>query len=382
MKNLYIGLMSGTSMDGIDVALVDFSGNQPHLIDFDTFDYDSALLNTLHALCQPGDNEIVQLGQADRCVAMAFADAVDAMLEKNALKAQQIAAIGSHGQTVRHHASRKRGLSMSPMPERDLAFSLQIGDPNTLAVQTGIDVVADFRRKDIALGGQGAPLAPAFHKAVFSSPSETRAVVNIGGIANVTYLPSTGDKQVIGYDTGPGNTLMDAWCRKHTGQTFDEDGAWAAQGKSDPALLNALLQHPYIQKAAPKSTGREEFHLDWLQLLLDAQPHDIPPESVQATLVHFTCMSIAREIRQLGDVSKVYACGGGVRNEFLMECLETELFNCELTSTEELGIHGDAVEAVAFAWFAYAYKHNIKGNLPSVTGASRETILGGFYPAE
>lgn len=252
MSQLYLGLMSGTSMDGVDVALVDFSSSHPHLLDCQTFTYPKALLSTLHQLCSPSQDEIVKMGQADRAVAQVFADAALTVLKNNYIRPEQVVAIGSHGQTIRHY------------PDGSQGFSLQIGDPHTLATLTGIDVVADFRRKDIALGGQGAPLVPAFHQAVFSCPSQSRVVVNIGGIANITYLPKQGSGQVIGYDTGPGNTLMDQWCHKHTSKPYDAKGAWAAQGSFSPSLLHSLCMHPYFSSPAPKSTGRELFNLTWL----------------------------------------------------------------------------------------------------------------------
>lgn len=369
MSDLYLGLMSGTSMDGIDIAIVDFSKVFPKILDFHTFAYSSKLVETLHSLCQSKANELVRMGHADRAVARSFAKAIDSLLRKNNLLPQHITAIGSHGQTVRHH------------PEGEHGFTLQIGDPNTLAAMTGIDVIADFRRKDIALGGQGAPLAPAFHATMFSDHLHSRVILNIGGIANLTYLPKDRANAVIGFDTGPGNTLMDQWCKLNTGENYDQAGAWAAQGKHDPQLLEMMLAHPYITEQPPKSTGRETFNLPWLQRLLSDLGKPLPAQSVQSTLVQFTSHSIARNIHFLNDVKQVYVCGGGARNDFLMESLENELFDCELFTTDVLGLDPDAVEAVAFAWLAYAHKNNIHGNLTSVTGASRSAVLGGYYPA-
>ena len=369
MSGLYIGLMSGTSMDGIDVAIVDFSKVMPKLVDFHTFAYPAHLAKLLHSLCQPHENEVVNLGYADRAAGQAFAQAVNLMLERNHLGTGQITAIGSHGQTVRHHPCGKHG------------FSLQIGDPHTLAALTGIDVIADFRRKDIALGGQGAPLAPAFHKAMFADHLGSRVILNIGGISNVTYLPSDPNKPVLGFDTGPGNTLLDAWCHLHTGQAYDEGGAWAAQGSYDQALLDAMMAHPFIAHPPPKSTGREDFNLTWLKNLLEQLDATLDPHRVQATLVLFTCLSIARQINAFKDVGDVYVCGGGAQNDFLMECLENELFDTRLHTTEELGVAPDAVEAVAFAWLAHAHLLREPGNLPSVTGASRAAVLGAHFPA-
>ncbi len=369
MSDLYVGLMSGTSMDGIDVAIVDFTNLVPRVIDFQTFAYPDKLAHILHSLCEPNENEVVSLGHADRATAHAFAQATSLLLDRNNLLPSHIKAIGSHGQTVRHH------------PEGYCGFSMQIGDPNTLAVETEIDVITDFRRKDIALGGQGAPLAPAFHKAVFTDHNHNRVILNIGGIANLTYLPSSTTENVVGFDTGPGNTLLDSWCKLHTGKSYDKDGAWAAQGKHDPELLEILMSHPFIHQQAPKSSGRETFNLSWLQTQLEKLSAPPSVQSVQATLVLFTCRSIAININQLKSVQQVFVCGGGARNDFLMECLENELFDCELHTTDELGIGADAVEAVAFAWLAYAHLNNIEGNIPAVTGAQRPAVLGGMYRA-
>lgn len=366
---LYVGLMSGTSMDGIDTAIVDFSGVRAELVDFKTYRYPNPLLDKLNTLCHKSDDELMLLGQTDREVGQVFANAVTEILKYNNLGSEDICAIGSHGQTVRHYSDPKRG------------FTMQIGDPNTIAALTNIDVVADFRRKDIALGGQGAPLAPAFHNAWFYSPICNRVVLNIGGIANLTFLPKSSKDNVIGYDTGPGNTLLDAWCKKHIGRDFDEKGAWAAEGKADPFLLNCLLSHPYFAEPAPKSTGRETFHLDWLEQQLAVLPNRLDPQTVQATLVTLTCVTVVEQINKLPDVKEVYVCGGGSQNDFLMECLENELFDCDLYATDELGMPPDAVEAMAFAWFAYAYQQAIPGNIPSVTGASRYTVLGAQYSA-
>ncbi|GAB5381486.1 MAG: anhydro-N-acetylmuramic acid kinase [Aliiglaciecola sp.] len=370
MPNLYIGLMSGTSMDGVDVAIVDFSKIQPTIIAFETFAYPSSLLKLLNRLCSVGENEVVNLGHCDRAVAQCFAHGVSKILANNDISANNIRAIGSHGQTIRHH------------PDGATGFTLQIGDPNTLAVLTGIDVVADFRRKDIALGGQGAPLTPAFHQAIFRHSHHDRVLLNIGGIGNISYIPQDIEIPVIGYDTGPGNTLMDAWTQKHLGQPYDKNGTWAASGKRDCQLLKSMLNEPYFSMPAPKSTGREMFNLDWVERHIERMQRTISPESVQATLCMLTCCSIADQIRQLGEVDQVFVCGGGAKNDFLMECLENELVEVDLSTTDEIGMSADAVEAAAFAWLAYAFINNQPGNLPSVTGASREAVLGGLYLAD
>ncbi|WP_299080180.1 anhydro-N-acetylmuramic acid kinase [uncultured Paraglaciecola sp.] len=370
MPQLYLGLMSGTSIDGVDAALVDFSGPHPRLLDSQTFAFPPSLTSQLHQLCAPSGNEIEQMGRADREVAKVFAEASLQLLKNNYVRPDQIKAIGSHGQTIRH------------IPSGQHSFSLQIGDPNTLAALTGIDVVADFRRKDIALGGQGAPLVPAFHKAVFSSPTLSRIVVNIGGIANLTYLPKGTSDDIIGYDTGPGNTLLDAWCKLHTGQDYDEKGQWAAQRSGDPELLQLLSKHPYFSQLAPKSTGREEFNLTWLQQNIDKLPRQLDPQVVQATLVMLTASTIATQVLQFRDVEQVYICGGGARNEFLVEELESELHECDFFTTDDLGVEADAVEAMAFAWLAYAHFNNIQGSIASVTGATKGAVLGTYCPGK
>ena len=370
MEDLYLGLMSGTSMDGIDVALISFSRKTPQLLDAKTVAFPPSLIGKIHTLCGPSQDEVLHLGQVDRELAFAFADAVKSILQDNNLHASDVCAIGSHGQTVRHH------------PDLQPGFTLQLGDPSTLAVETGVDVVADIRRKDIALGGQGAPLAPAFHQAVFSSKEHNRIILNIGGISNITYLPADPAHSVIGFDTGPGNTLLDNWCYRHTGDSYDKNGAWAAQGKVDSELLETFLSHPYLLQDYPKSTGRETFNLAWLDETLEAHGKTLSAQSIQATLAWFSAISIARHIKLFSNVDQVFVCGGGAHNDFLMECLESELHECELATTDALGIEPDAVEAAAFAWFAYAHKFKIHGNLPSVTGARRSGVLGALYPAD
>lgn len=357
-------------MDGIDVALVDFGKIEPKIVAFDTFPYPAQLNQHLHQLCATQNNEIVALGQADRAVAKVCANAILSILNSHGISTKQIVAIGSHGQTIRHH------------PEGPNGFTIQIGDPNTLAVLTGIDVVADFRRKDVALGGQGAPLTPAFHQAVFRHSQHSRVILNIGGIANISYLPASIKDSVIGFDTGPGNTLMDLWCDRHLHKPYDENGRWAAQGNVCSELLGNMLDDPYFKLSAPKSTGRELFNIDWLVNHLGALSSSLSPQSVQATLANLTSISIAREIQKLDYVEQVYVCGGGAKNDFLMESLENELVECDLLTTDDLGIGPDVVEAAAFAWLAKEFMHKTPSNLPSVTGASREAVLGALYLAK
>jgi anhydro-N-acetylmuramic acid kinase len=370
MPQLYLGLMSGTSISGVDVAIADFTGTHPRLLDFKTFPFPCSLSDELNQLSAPSDNEIELMGRVDRAAAEVFAESSLRMLKDNYIRPDQIIAIGSHGQTIRH------------IPFGEHSFSLQIGDPNTLATLTGIDVIADFRRRDIALGGQGAPLVPAFHKAMFASSTKSRIVINIGGMANITYLPKSNSDDIISFDTGPGNTLLDVWCKLHTGQNYDEKGRWAAQCSADPELLQLLSKHPYFSVPAPKCTGREQFNLSWLQQNLISMHRYIDPQVVQATLVMLTTSTIAKQILEFKDVEQVYICGGGARNEFLVEELESELHECELFTTDELGVTTDAVEAMAFAWLAYAHVNKIQGSIASVTGASKGAILGTYCPGK
>lgn len=365
MSDYYIGLISGTSMDGVDAVIAKITDDSATTIDFLTLPYEKELLNKLKTLCQPGDNEIKLSATADRQVAFHFATAVNRLLSKNQLSPENITLIGSHGQTIRHH------------PEETPGFTVQIGDAATLATLTGIDVVADFRRKDIALGGQGAPLVPAFHHAVFTSQQEHRVILNIGGIANISYLPKGASlNEITGCDTGPGNRLMDSWCLRHTGKHYDKNGDWAKTGTPDAALLNSLMSLDYFSAPAPKSTGREQFNAEWINQVLQVQPLQLRPEDVQATLMQLTVNTIRDQILALPAVDSVYVCGGGVHNHLLMQSLQTGLGDVSVTGTDTLGINPDAVEALAFAWLAYAWQHDIPGNAPGVTGASRRAVLG------
>ena len=379
VPELYIGLMSGTSIDGIDAALVAFQHGQCQLVCEHLEAFDMPLTQALHQLCQPSDNEIAQLARVEQPLAEAFASACFNLLSKSGHQPADITAIGSHGQTIRHY------------PEQ--AFTLQIGDANIVAARTGINTIADFRRKDMALGGQGAPLVPAFHQALFQHAELTRAVVNIGGLANITYLPSTrSGNTVCGYDTGPGNTLLDAWFNRHhrggiDASSYDKDGQWARSGQIKSQLLAQLMQHDYFQLPAPKSTGRELFNMAWLQGYLtdlgdiaDANnPHH--PADVQRTLTRFTALTIANEISKLMPAGEVYICGGGAANPLLMADISELLDNYRVNSTAALGVDPDWVEAIAFAWLAKQHVHQLPGNLPAVTGASHQAILGVYYPA-
>lgn len=371
----YIGIMSGTSLDGVDTVLCDIDDNgKPRYLHHLNTNFPTELQDTLRRLCQGGSNEIELLGRADRKLAALYAQAVAQLLDEAGLTPADIEAIGCHGQTIRHRPASKNE------PE-STAFTLQIGDPNTLAALTGIDVAADFRRRDIAEGGQGAPLAPAFHQAVFSSSTTDRAVVNIGGMANATLLPAKGP--CTGFDTGPGNVLMDGWIKQQKGLPYDDRGQYAASGEADTELLQLLLAHPYFQVTdGPRSTGREDFDLSQLQANLAELGQDIAPQNVQATLLELTAQTIARPLlTQSPRPTQIYICGGGAFNTALMQRLETLLHPAIIASTETLGVAPQHVEGMAFAWLAHRRVKGLSGNLPDVTGAKRLAPLGALYLA-
>ena len=360
MNELYMGLMSGTSADGIDAALVDFNTLQPKLIATHYNEFTPKLRQTVLDICRPGHDEINRLGELDILLGKEFARAANTLLQHHHINPKHIRAIGSHGQTIRHHPQRQ--------------FTLQIGDPNIIAAETGITTVADFRRRDMAYGGQGAPLVPAFHQHIFSKKNTHRAVVNIGGIANITLLTSS----VLGFDTGPGNTLLDAWTEKHLQQRCDKNGAWAAQGILNPSLLKNLLDDPFFKLPPPKSTGREYFNLMWLEKYL---PANLSAIDVQTTLVELTACSIISAIKNYLSTGEILICGGGIHNAFLLERLKTLADPLSVHSTEQAGINPDWVEAIAFAWLAKQTLDKKPGNLIAVTGAKQPTILGGVYYA-
>lgn len=370
-EGLYIGLMSGTSVDGIDCALLRAAEDKLLLEATLQYPMPGPMREAVAALSHSGDGEIERLGVLDRHLGQLFADAANALLESAGVPAAAVTAIGSHGQTVRHRPP-------SGGRSRSDSFSLQIGDPNSIAEITGITTVADFRRRDIASGGEGAPLAPAFHAAAFSEPGVSRAVVNIGGIANVSLLRGT--ELVAGFDCGPGNTLMDHWTHRHRGETYDAGGRWAASGECQPALLQRLLAHPYLDLRGPRSTGKEDFNLDWL----DGVMADFPgtaPEDVQATLTQFTADAIARSLRDSDlQVSELYICGGGAHNDNLRARIGDALPWVRVADTEELGIAADWVEAATFAWLAMCSLAGLSGNAPVVTGAAGPRVLGAIYP--
>ncbi|MEQ3638555.1 MAG: anhydro-N-acetylmuramic acid kinase [Alteromonas sp.] len=430
----YIGLMSGTSMDGVDAVLCDVSddafGYQCKTLAAYSLPYPDELLNALNALCVETANELNTLAVADRLVAEVFAEAVHALLAQENLSASDITAIGSHGQTIRHHPDCNV-LSLSFSKDNLRTFTCQIGDANTLAVLTGIDVVADFRKKDIALGGQGAPLVPAYHNAVFAHPSKYRILVNIGGIANITVVPPAYQQRPpLGFDTGPGNTLMDNWIRLHLNEPFDSNGNWAAQGRVNQSLLNHMLSDTYFSSPFPKSTGREYFNIDWLSNYLSSffsertghidessKDNAFRPVDIQATLLQLTAKTITNSIQKVVSTQhtnhaenafeqndiEVIVCGGGTFNSVLMNQLASDLA-CKapaesstnlaansltdasnqpsgytVLSSDHVDIHPQHVEGAAFAWLAFAYLHDITGNVPQVTGASRAAVLGALY---
>ena len=365
----YIGLMSGTSLDAIDAAIVHFSNRRCELQQHLTLPISEDIRRQALSLLTPSENELVRLCQLDVQLGRLFAEAVQALLTQADLDASAISAIGSHGQTLRHY------------PDTEFPTTLQIGDPNIIAEQTGITTITDFRRRDMAAGGQGAPLAPAFHQAMLRDEHYNQVVLNLGGIANITLLPADPRQPVTGFDTGPSNALMDSWTQTHLQQTYDAKGAWAASGRINNALLEQLLNDVYFRQSPPKSTGRETFNLTWLEQQLQ-NFSDLSAEDIQATLAELTAISIARAINQYAaDTEQVLVCGGGIHNSYLMQRLAAHLPQQQLRSTEERGIDPDWVEAMAFAWLAKQTMEGQAGNLPGVTGAQHPVILGGIYPA-
>jgi anhydro-N-acetylmuramic acid kinase len=371
--SLYIGLMSGTSLDGIDAVLAELGPNgETQLCGAVSAPFAPPLREALLALQTPGDNEIHREHLAANALAMAYAEVVQQLLTKSKRHPSDISAIGAHGQTIRHQAGSNTAL----------AYTHQTLNPALLAELTGIDVIADFRSRDLAAGGHGAPLVPAFHAQQFASDKNT-AVLNLGGIANLTILPQNG--AVTGFDCGPGNMLMDAWIAKHQGKAFDQDGAWAAQGAVNDSLLERMLADPFFAKVPPKSTGRDDFHLQWLEKQLGG--NSLKPEDVQATLLRLTVTTALQSIQAYAPQTEVLiVCGGGVRNTALLNGLRKQAqaifkHGLEIQSSEASGIDPQLVEALAFAWLAWAHKTKRPANLPAVTGASGPRILGACYPA-
>lgn len=368
---IYLGLISGTSADGIDAALVHFDGDAPDagctLVLGRTYPWDDGLRARLVELGQGGDAQSLdELGMLDVRIARGFADAALRLLDEAGVGPSRVRALGSHGQTVRHR------------PDSIHPFTWQMGDGNVIAERTGICTVADFRRRDVAAGGHGAPLLPALHAALLRSSDEDRAVLNLGGIANLTLLPAAGE--VRGFDTGPANALLDAWCQRHTGATFDADGAFAARGTVDAALLEAFLTDSWFALPPPKSTGREQFHLDWLQARMGPDAHSA--EDVQATLLELTAATVADALRATQPATRrVLVCGGGVHNPLLLARLAARLPGMAVESTAAHGVDPDLVEAMGFAWLARETLAGRPGNLSSVTGARGPRVLGAIYQA-
>lgn len=362
----YIGVMSGTSLDGVDVVLAAIDDKMVAQQASLTWPMPIALKEAVLSICQGQPLTLSQLGQLDTRLGKLFAEAVLALMAQEQLSAKDIVAIGCHGQTIWHE------------PTGDAPHTLQIGDNNQIAALTGVTVVGDFRRRDIALGGQGAPLVPAFHHALLAHPIERRIVLNIGGIANISLLFP--DKPVRGYDTGPGNMLMDAWIWRQLGKPYDKDAQWASGGKVVLPLLQNMLSDPYFAAPAPKSTGREYFNYGWLERQLAIFPA-LDPRDVETTLVELTAVTISEQVLLCGGCERLLVCGGGIRNPLLMARLSALLPGTEVTTTDEAGISGDDMEALAFAWLAWRTLAGLPGNLPSVTGASQASVLGAIYPA-
>ncbi|CAH0533485.1 Anhydro-N-acetylmuramic acid kinase [Vibrio stylophorae] len=359
----YIGIMSGTSLDGVDVALVETDGRTISLLASIESEMPESIKSDVLSICLGQTTNLKQVGELDHRLGHLYADAVLQLLEANQIAASDVEAIGCHGQTVFHQ------------PQGPYPFTMQLGDANIIAARTGIQVVADFRRKDMAFGGQGAPLVPAFHDALFSDTVTAKIIVNIGGIANVSVLLP--QQSPFGYDTGPGNMLMDAWCMRHLNQPFDRQGQWAASGTVDQDLLATLLADPYLAQLPPKSTGREHYHLDWLDTQL-AKHASIAAQDVQATLLWFTARSIADAVLQ-HRATALYVCGGGANNPLLMQALQQLLPDCDVATTSSKGVDSDFMEAMAFAWLAHQRLHYLPGNMAKVTGASQNCVLGCVY---
>lgn len=369
MKKLYIGLMSGTSMDAVDAALVDFSNAQPRLIATHKSPLSNMLREELTKLYTTDSIKLLKFAELDQKIALISVDTVKKLLAETPYSAKDILAIGSHGQTVFHYPH----LSSYP-------FSIQIGDPNIIAERTSITTIADFRRRDMAAGGQGAPLTPAFHNAIFRNKKEDTIVLNLGGIANITYLAADLKMPVLGFDTGPANCLLDQWIHHHLKRWFDKDGAWAASATFDEVLLNQFLSDPYFQLKPPKSTGPEYFSFTWIQTQLALLNRQLVPASVQATLCELVAVSVASAILGFKSTQGVILlCGGGSKNTYLKKRIQQHCHHYPLLLTDDRGIPSDSLEAMAFAWIAKQTLEGKCSNLPEVTGAKNATILGGIY---
>lgn len=372
---LFVGLMSGTSLDGVDGVLADLdrvaSGRDAIRVvahAHTTFPHD--LRDLLLRLNSRGDDELHLGALAANALMQVYASVVDELLRSGKLQGRQLRAIGAHGQTVRHRPQEFDGTG----------YTLQLMNGALLAELCGVDVICDFRSRDVAAGGQGAPLVPALHAALFASPSEDVAVLNLGGIGNLTLLPAQGT--VLGFDCGPGNALLDAWCQRHKGSVYDEDGRWAASGRVDPSLLQHLLGEPFLARLPPKSTGRDLFNATWLEQALHQAGVSTSPADVQATLAEFTACAATQALRRHAPrTNRLLVCGGGAFNSHLMLRLAAQLPGTSVQSTSARGLPPQQVEALAFAWLAQAFDSRQPGNLASVTGARGPRVLGALYPA-
>lgn len=363
----YVGLMSGTSADAIDAVVID-AASSPKLIASHHMSLPDDIRAEIHELTLPATNELQRAGNLGIRLGRLFGQAALTVIEKCQLPRSKIRAIGSHGQTIRHHP-----FGLDP-------FTIQIGEPSVIAEETGITTVAHFRNRDLAAGGQGAPLVPAFHRAAFRSNAASRSIVNIGGIANVTYLPKNETQPVIGFDIGPGNTLLDQWINHHLKKAFDDDGQWARSGNFDTKLLTKMTGDVYFSQPPPKSTGREYFNLKWLKNHLDDTT--LRPADIQASLLNLTALTVCNALRQhIPTSDEIYICGGGAKNSALLELLTHNLAPLPVRTTEFLGFPPQWVEAAAFAWMAHEALEGRPSNLPSVTGAKHPAILGAIYPA-
>jgi len=373
MDENFIGLMSGTSVDSIDAVIVSINDQKITLLDSYSHPIPKTIQEKIWLMNSTSANELETMLELDHQLGELFSDAANTVLNKSSLDKSTIIAIGSHGQTIRHY------------PNSKYSSTLQIGNANIIVEKTDITTVSDFRRADIAAGGQGAPMVPAFHQYLFQDKSVNRVILNIGGIANVTYLPANNANVICGFDTGPANGLMDEWIQKYQQQAYDNNGDWAKSGTINKSLLNLLLEHPYFKGAKPKSTGRDIFNIAWVESVLTTyqSKDNITPEDVQMTLCALTAYSIFDAINILDEVNEVYVCGGGIHNATLMNLLSSLLSDNDNSipcqSTEKLGLNPDWVEACAFAWLARQRLNQLPGNCPSVTGAKHPCVLGAVY---
>ncbi|QDP00258.1 anhydro-N-acetylmuramic acid kinase [Thalassotalea sp. PS06] len=371
--SLYIGLMSGTSADGIDLALVDFAHSQPQLIASYFTPYSKEIREQITSLYVPGDNEIDRAGSLDKALAVYFSNAINEFLVQQNLTASDICAIANHGQTIRHR------------PEGKTPFTLQIGCNQTLACQTGIRVIGQFRQKDMALGGQGAPLVPAYHQAIFHRDNANVCVINIGGISNITFLPAHSEQDICGFDIGPGNALLDDWYRQHNpdcSHGIDINSDWANQGNVIAELLKIFKRDPFFALPYPKSTGREYFQMDWLNERLaefTSGAMENAPQDIQATLLALTCETIADTVLELSSSGEVIICGGGANNQRLLDALAQLLPKHQVMNSSDKGVDNETLEAEVFAWLGRQFDLKLPSNLPCVTGASKAVPLGIEY---